>query len=156
MADTLPCQPKNHPTRRINSSRKTNLSTSWDEYTRTENIHPQLVCNLGRATAFHAHGEDALHDCSRFWINKMCIRDRPYFLHGLKQLLQPFCRKILCCLLYTSNGGFLGFDFCLFSPLDFVLVSLLCSAGFPLQVVLMKPVLAFLTLADFLLSLIHI
>ena len=29
--------PKNHPTRRINSSRKTNLSTSWDEYTRTEN-----------------------------------------------------------------------------------------------------------------------
>jgi hypothetical protein len=37
MADTLPCQPKNHPTRRINSSRKTNLSTSWDEYTRTEN-----------------------------------------------------------------------------------------------------------------------
>ena len=37
MADTLPCQPKNHPTKRINSSRKTNLSTSWDEYTRTEN-----------------------------------------------------------------------------------------------------------------------
>ena len=33
-------------------------------------VHPQLVCNLGRATAFHAHGEDALHDCSRFWINK--------------------------------------------------------------------------------------
>ena len=32
----LPTQ-KNHPTRRINSSRKTNLSTSWDEYTRTEN-----------------------------------------------------------------------------------------------------------------------
>ena len=28
---------KKSSTRRINSSRKTNLSTSWDEYTRTEN-----------------------------------------------------------------------------------------------------------------------
>ena len=44
MADTLPCQPKNHPTRRINSSRKTNLSTSWDEYTRTENtVFPDFL-----------------------------------------------------------------------------------------------------------------
>ncbi len=39
----LPTQ-KNHPTRRINSSRKTNLSTSWDEYTRTENtVFPDFL-----------------------------------------------------------------------------------------------------------------
>ena len=37
-------------------------------------VHPQLVCNLGRATAFHAHGEDALHDRSRFRINKPMFR----------------------------------------------------------------------------------
>ena len=54
------------------------------------------------------------------------------------------------CNILRTNGGFLGFDFRLFPLLDFVLVSLLHSAGFPLQVVLMKPVLAFLMLADFL------
>ena len=44
---------------------------------------------------------------------------------------------------YRQNGDYLipNIVIRLFSPLDFVLVSLLCSAGFPLQVVLMKPVL---------------
>ena len=37
-------------------------------------ICPQLVSNLGRPTAFHAHGEDALHDRSRFQINKPMLR----------------------------------------------------------------------------------
>ena len=37
-------------------------------------VHPQLVGNLGRTTAFHAHGEDALHDRSRFRINKPMFR----------------------------------------------------------------------------------
>ena len=67
------------------------------------------------------------------------------FLHKVKGLL--------------VNDGFMGIlknrpfvlrDIMTFLVLDFVLVLLLRSAGFPIQVVLMKPVLAFLTLADFL------
>ena len=37
-------------------------------------VHPQLVCNLGRATSLHAHGEDALHNRSRFRVNKPMLR----------------------------------------------------------------------------------
>ena len=33
-------------------------------------IFPQLVRNLGRPTSLHAHGEDALHNRSRFRVNK--------------------------------------------------------------------------------------
>ena len=37
-------------------------------------ICPQLVRNLGRPTSLHAHGEDALHNRSRFRVNKPMLR----------------------------------------------------------------------------------
>ncbi len=72
----------------------------------------------------------------------------------------PFCGSLCGKLLTGINtpfaissarmAAFFASISAFFFLSDFVLVSLLRSAGFALEIVLMKPVLAFLTLADFL------
>ena len=49
--------------------------------------------------------------------------------------------------------GFLSVHFRFFLRLDFVLIPFLCAAGFPLQIILMKPVLAFFFFLQFFLFL---